>query len=71
METNRCRVLELEADGRADRLLVSQDGGGDDRRSQDGAQISANAHEDVTPLAASWAVPSPGLAPGPGTPGVS
>lgn len=54
METNRCRMLELEADRRADGLLVSQDGGGDDRRSQDGAQIPANTHDDVPPLAGSW-----------------
>lgn len=30
METNRGGMLELEADGGADGLLVSQDGGGDD-----------------------------------------
>lgn len=59
-------MLELEADRHADRLLVSQDAGGDDRRAQDGAHVSAKAQQHVSPLAASWARLSPGPGPGPG-----
>lgn len=45
--TDRDSVAELEAHGCADWLLVTQHGGGYDRRAQDGAKISVNAQEEA------------------------